>query len=214
MSGIAEPGDAVQAAVLAASTAMEPVEGTVDVDLPAAALWECFRHANLWPRWNACMFWVQNRDLVVGNKLIWAFEPIRWWYLYKLPAIATIVEVAPERTVTWEIAAVPGFYARHSFFVEDLGGGRSRFGSTEKAMGPTFEAARAFWIAHFEFVRDASLEGARLLADVQARTGRLDESTLPSKSYAKTLAALFIVLRIASVLRGILRRIAGGRDRG
>ncbi|HZY42996.1 MAG TPA: hypothetical protein VFF59_13475, partial [Anaerolineae bacterium] len=84
------------------STDMEPVHGTVDVDIPADVLWECFRHANWWPRWNACMWWALNDDLVLGQQLIWAFEPLQWWFLYRLPGMATLVEVEPGRKVTWE----------------------------------------------------------------------------------------------------------------
>ena len=57
---------------------MLPVEGTVDVTVPIQVLWEYFAHGNQWPRWNSCMFWVRNRDLVLGDQLIWVFEPIRW----------------------------------------------------------------------------------------------------------------------------------------
>ena len=49
---------------------------------------------NWWPRWTKCFFWARNRDLQLGQKLIWAFQPIRWYYLYKMFAIANIVEPA------------------------------------------------------------------------------------------------------------------------
>jgi hypothetical protein len=65
--------------------------------------------------------------LVAGRKLIWAFQPIRWYYLYKMFAIANIVNVESQSKVTWEVTALPGFYARHTYHMEDLGNGRSRF---------------------------------------------------------------------------------------
>src|SRR5512132_4476889 len=81
--------------LLAESGDMIPVHGTVDVDIPVGVLWEFFTRANLWPRWNKCFTWVHNRDLELGRQLIWSFEPIRPWYLYKMPAAAKIVEVEP-----------------------------------------------------------------------------------------------------------------------
>src|SRR5919107_2217699 len=96
---------------LAESTDMDPVEGTVDVEVPLSTLWEAFTRADLWPRWNECMLWVRNQDLVAGQQLLWAFRPIRRWYPYMLPAIAKIIEVKDKRRVTWEVAVLPGFYA-------------------------------------------------------------------------------------------------------
>ena len=55
------------------------------------------------------MYWVRNRDLVLGKQLIWIFQPIKWWYLYKMFAIAKIVEVEKEKKVTWEVTALPRF---------------------------------------------------------------------------------------------------------
>ena len=60
--------------ILAESTDMEPVQGTVDVKIPIEELWECFTHANWWARWNACFFWAWNKDLVKGQQLIWFFQ--------------------------------------------------------------------------------------------------------------------------------------------
>lgn len=170
-----------QARQLERSTDMRPVHGTVEVDIPADVLWECFRHAAWWPRWNACMFWGHNPDLKLGDKLIWAFEPLRGWLLYKLPGVATLVEVEPQRKVTWEITVLPGFYARHTYSIEDLGQGRSRFGSWEQAMGPTFRLLKFFWQAHFVFVKNRSLQGARLLESIYQRQHRLDATTLPPR---------------------------------
>jgi cyclase len=166
---------------LAASDDMEPVAGTVDVSIPADVLWDSFRHANLWPRWNRCFFWVHNRDLVRGRQLIWCFQPIRWWMLYKMPAIAKIVEMDPGKKVTWQVTALPGFYARHTYHVEDLGNGRSRFGSWEKAQGWSFRLMKWFWVPHFVFVKDRSLEGARRLEAVYRERGALGEKTIPPR---------------------------------
>ena len=147
--------------MLARSRDMTPVAGTVDVAVPVDVLWECFTHADQWPRWNPCMFWVQNRDLVLGDELIWVFEPIHWWYIYKLPARAKIVELEFQRKVTWEVTFIPSFYARHTYSLEDLGDGRTRFGSWEQAEGASFRLLQAFWLAHFSFVKDASLAGRK-----------------------------------------------------
>jgi glyoxylase-like metal-dependent hydrolase (beta-lactamase superfamily II) len=174
---------------------MTPVHGSVDVDVPVDVLGRAFFQANLWPRWNACMAWVHNRDLTVGDQLIWVFEPIRTWFLYRFPAVATIIEVEQGREVTWEVTALPGFYAQHTYTVTDLGGGRSRFSSWEQAMGPTFRATRAFWMAHFTFVKNRSLQGARLLEAAYRVHGRLGEPELPRRrgsagSLADLLGAL------------------------
>jgi glyoxylase-like metal-dependent hydrolase (beta-lactamase superfamily II) len=96
-------------------------------------------------------------------------------------AIATIVEheaTGPRRKVTWEVTALPGFFARHTYHAEDLGNGQTRFGSWEKACGPSFEGMRFFWQAHFEFVCRESLAGARQLWAVDARDGKVDVEAL------------------------------------
>jgi cyclase len=177
---------------LAGSTDMVPVEGTVDVDVPVSTLWEAFTRADLWPRWNRCMLWVRNRDLVRDRRLLWAFRPIRWWYPYVLPAVARIVEVKDKKRVTWEVTALPGFYARHTYHMKDLGGGRTRFGSWEKVMGRGFRLTRRFWVSHFVFVKDRSLEGARLLEEAYLREGRIDKSTLPGRRGGKMLVLLLL----------------------
>lgn len=168
---------------LAESEDMAPVQGTVDLDIPLSTLWEAFTHADLWPRWNRCMLWVHNRDLVAGQRLLWAFRPIRRWYPYVMPATARIVGVENERRVTWEVTALPGFYARHTYHMKRLRGGRTRFGSWEKAMGRGFRLTKWFWIPHFVFVKDRSLEGARLLEEIYIREGRIDETTLPERRH-------------------------------
>jgi glyoxylase-like metal-dependent hydrolase (beta-lactamase superfamily II) len=109
------------------------------------------------------------------------FEPIRPWYLYLFPATAKIIEVEPNRKVTWEVTALPGFYARHTYTITDLGDGRSRFSSWEQATGPTYRATRSFWIAHFEFVKNRSLQGARLLEAAYRVHGALGPADVPKR---------------------------------
>jgi hypothetical protein len=143
-----------------------PIEGSVEVDLPVEELWQVFRRVRDWPSWNPC-FWiagVRGGSLAEGRTLLWAFEPIKPHYPYKLPAVATLVEVVPQQRVTWEVTLMPGFHARHSYWMEPLGEGRSRFGSWEVAQGPLYRLLRPFWLAHFRFVRDASLAGAARLS--------------------------------------------------
>ncbi|RMF85068.1 MAG: MBL fold metallo-hydrolase, partial [Nitrospinota bacterium] len=176
------------------STDMVPVEGSVEVAIPVHLLWQVFLQARWWPRWNRCFFWVFNRSLQAGKRLIWCFEPIRRWYLYKLPAIATVVEVEPERKVTWEVTILPGFYARHTYFMEDLEDGRTRFGSWEKAQGWSFRLCRWFWIPHFVFVRDQSLQGARRLEEVYRREGKLTEEVLEPRRYRWFFLTLLLVV--------------------
>jgi len=160
-----------------------PIEGHVEIPVPIDRLWEAFSDVRDWPTWNPC-FWtahVRGERLERGAKLVWAFNPIKPWYLYKMPATARIVECDPGRKVTWEVTAFPGFHARHSYLLEDLGAGRSRFGSWEVAEGPTYRLTRRFWLAHFRYVCRSSLEGASSLAGrrvqvrrfgAQADTGR------------------------------------------
>jgi uncharacterized protein YndB with AHSA1/START domain len=179
------------AAELVASTDMDPVEGSVDVAVPVEVLWKMFADPSLWPRWNACMCWAHNRDLVEGDQLVWCFNPIRRAYLYRMPAFAEIIEVEENRKVTWEVgAALPGFFAHHTYWMEDLGGGRTRFGSWEKACGESFRRMRRFWIAHFTFVRDSSMDGVRRLERFYQREGRLDASVLPEPGHEVLASAL------------------------
>lgn len=163
---------------LLASQDMEPVAGTVEVDIPIETLWSCFAHPNHWKQWNSCFFWAMNKELVLGDQLVWAFQPIRKWYLYKMPAIAKIVELEPQKKVTWEVSALPGFYALHTYHMEHLGKGRSRFGSWEQAMGWNFRLMKRFWIAHFNFVKDESLRGAQHLEKIFKSTGSLSKQML------------------------------------
>jgi len=165
-------------AALDQSHDMDPVHGTVDVAIPIETLWELFRRADLWARWNRCFYWARNRDLVAGQKLIWCFQPIRPQYLYKMPAIADIVVAEQPNQATWHVTALPGFFARHTYTLEAVDEETTRFGSWEKATGWEFRATKKFWIAHFEFVCRESLDGARRLAGIYERTGRLDEGDL------------------------------------
>jgi glyoxylase-like metal-dependent hydrolase (beta-lactamase superfamily II) len=189
--------DEIKKSALAESNDMSPVEGTVDVEVPISELWEIFTRADLWPRWNRCMLWVRNRDLVPGRRLLWAFRPIRRWYPYVLPAIAKIVDLEDERRVTWEVTALPGFYARHTYHMRKLGRGRTRFGSWEKAMGQGFRLTKWFWIPHFVFVRDRSLEGSRLLERVYLQQGKLDGHTLP-RAHSRLPVLLLLMPALAS----------------
>jgi glyoxylase-like metal-dependent hydrolase (beta-lactamase superfamily II) len=179
------------AAALAASTDMEPVMGSVDVDIPVGILWKTFADPSRWPRWNDCMCWAKNHDLVEGDQLVWCFNPIRRSLLYRMPAFAEIIEVEENRRVTWEVSsALPGFFAHHTYSMEDLGGGRTRFGSWEKACGETFRRMRRFWMAHFTFVKDSSLEGVRRLERIYRCDRHLDVSALPAASHAPWAGAL------------------------
>jgi hypothetical protein len=148
------------------ATAPLPVQGWTEVAMSVERLWEVFLDVPAWPRWNPCIWRARvagGGELRVGAKLVWAFEPIERRYLYKLPARAQIVEVTPQRRVTWEVVA-PGFHALHSYRFAALGPERCVFGSWEVAEGPAYRALRRFWLAHFRFVCRESLAGARGLA--------------------------------------------------
>ena len=142
-----------------------PIEGTTEVALPVERMWETFLDVPRWRDWNPCMSWarVGGGELKEGATLHWAFKPIKPHYLYRMPAMAKIVEFEPQRKVTWEVRA-PGFHAQHSYLFEPLGSDRCRFGSWEVAEGAGYRVMRRFWLAHFRFVRDQSLAGARALA--------------------------------------------------
>ena len=141
-----------------------PIEGHVDLDLPVERLWEAFLDVRRWAEWNPCIWraGVRGGVLCEGATLVWAFNPIRPAYLYRLPAVARIVELVEHDRVTWEVSA-PGFHALHAYRFRDLGSGRSRFGSWEVAAGPSYRALRRFWLAHFRFVCRSSLAGAATL---------------------------------------------------
>jgi hypothetical protein len=148
-----------------AAVAPLPIEGSVEVAMSVDRLWEVFLDVPGWSRWNPCIWRssVRGGELREGAKLVWAFNPIRPRYVYKMPAVAEIVEVVPAQRVTWEVRA-PGFHALHSYRFAPIAADRCRFGSWEVAEGPTFHALRRFWLAHFRYVCTASLTGARSLA--------------------------------------------------
>ncbi len=143
-----------------------PIEGTTEVSLPVERMWEIFTDVPQWRDWNPCMAWarVSGGELKEGATLYWAFRPIRRRYLYRLPAMAKIIECEPQRRVTWEVSA-SGFHARHSYSFEPLGPDSCRFGSWEVAEGPSYRLMRQFWLAHFRFVCDQSLAGAQALGE-------------------------------------------------
>lgn len=142
-----------------------PVEGYVELDMPVTEAWCVFNDVARWPSWNPCFWWARVRGgrLKLGATLIWVFNPIRPRYLYKLPSVARIVEYEPQRKVTWEVTALPGFHALHSYSFESLGPQRCRFGSWEVAEGVTYRLMRRFWLAHFRYVCRASIAGATKL---------------------------------------------------
>ncbi len=145
-------------------TAPLPIAGSVDLDMAVERLWELFLDVPRWPEWNPC-FWrsrVRGGELRIGARLFLAFNPIRPWYLYKLPATAEIVELERHDRVTWE-ASAPGFHALHSYRFAALDGERCRFGSWEVAEGSVYRATQRFWLAHFRYVCRESLAGAQTL---------------------------------------------------
>lgn len=149
-----------------------PVHGWETVDVPLADVWAAFGDVDSWSRWNPCITAARIRDgeLRVGATLQWIFAPIKGWYPYRLPAVATITEVVPNVRVTWEVS-LPGFHAFHTYlFAPSEVDGRSQFGSWEIARGPMYRLLRPFWLAHFRFVRDASIAGATSLSDRRVRT--------------------------------------------
>ena len=121
--------DEIQSKKLTDSRDMTPVDGYIDVDVPADILWDFFARPNLWSRWNPCFLWAYNTSLVEGERLVWFFGPIKKRYPYVMPAVANIIELTPGRKVTWEVTALPGFYAHHTYSIEPLPNGRSRFRS-------------------------------------------------------------------------------------
>jgi hypothetical protein len=136
--------------------------GSVELELPVGRLWEVFLDVPGWPSWNPCVWRarVHGGELREGATLIWAFNPIERRYLYKLPAVARIVEFEPFDRITWE-ARMPGFHALHAYRFAALGEERCRFGSWEVAEGAAYRALRRFWNAHFRYVCRESLAGAR-----------------------------------------------------
>lgn len=141
-----------------------PIEGAIDVDMSLTDLWRFFADVSGWPTWNACFWWARG-ELKAGTTLYWFFNPVRPRYLFRLPVIARLTECIPERVVTWEVTALPGFRARHTYRFESLGPNRCRFSTWEIAEGPLYRILRRYWLAHFRFVCSSSLEGARSLSE-------------------------------------------------
>ena len=156
-----------------------PVEGAVELDLPLDELWQTFRDVSRWHVWNPCIWKasVTGGRLAENATLVWAFNPIDRRYLYKLPAVATIVDFRPRECVTWEVA-LPGLHALHSYRFAELRGGRCRFGSWEVGEGPLYRGLRRFWLAHFRFVCESSLRGAATLAERRKYTS----ASVPTKN--------------------------------
>jgi hypothetical protein len=148
-----------------AITGSAPVAGAVELAMPVGRLWETFLDVPGWRRWNPCIWRARVRggELRDGATLIWAFNPIERRYLYKLPAIAEIVEFERHDRVTWEVR-MPGFHAVHAYRFAALGDERCRFGSWEVAEGPAYRRLRRFWDAHFRYVCRESLAGASKLS--------------------------------------------------
>jgi glyoxylase-like metal-dependent hydrolase (beta-lactamase superfamily II) len=177
---------------------MDPVDASVEVDIPAEELWAAFSRARLWPKWNKCFLAVQNEQLRLGDQLIWCFGPIKPYYPYVMPAIANIIELEPGRKVTWEVSALPGFYAHHTYSIEPLANGRSRFRSWEKAFGWSFKATKEFWLAHFWFVNQKSLEGARWLEREYQRYGNLSSLTRPPTLLSRVRQSVLTASAVAA----------------
>ena len=57
----------------------------------------------------------------------------------------------------------PGFHALHAYGFAAVGPDRCRFGSWEVADGPTYRAARPFWLAHVRLFAASRLRGAQRL---------------------------------------------------
>jgi pimeloyl-ACP methyl ester carboxylesterase len=186
-----------------------PVEGWVDVDLPLERLWEVFADAESWPTWNPCFarVWVRRGELHEGDRFAWLFNPIRWWYLYRMPVVARLVEWRPRERVTWEVS-LPGFHARHSYRFAARGADGSRFGSWEVAEGAAYERLRAFWLAHFHYVCRSSLAGAESLA--HRRTGVTLDAYGPAGSTPPLIVIPGIDGSIGSVAP-IVERLAARR---
>ena len=155
-----------------------PVRGWGEVDRSIDDVWNTFADVSGWAEWNPCIGWarITGGELRPGSRLIWVFKPIKRWYPYLMPATATITEVIPGERVTWEVT-MPGFHAFHSYVFEADGPTQSRFGSWEIASGPMYRFGRRFWLAHFRFVRDASIAGAATLGDHTVRLIALGPDT-------------------------------------
>ena len=165
-----------------------PISGSVALPIEVRELWQLFANVRAWPRWNPCIWTATltggpslrtGAPPRQGQTLVWAFNPIRRRYLYRLPAFATLVEVVPERRMTWEVTLLPGMWARHTYWMEPLEGGGCRFGSWEVAEGPVYRLLRRFWLAHFRYVCKQSLIGARRLAGARGARRHIPTGPAP-----------------------------------
>jgi hypothetical protein len=159
-----------------------PVEGYTTVDMPVERMWEAQLDVSRWPTWNTCFAWstMIGGRVELGKTLAFVFNPIERRYPYRMPAVAKIVEVVPYERLTWEVK-LPGFHALHSFRFERLDDSRCRYGSWEVAEGALYRIARGFWLAHFGYVCESSLRGARGLAG-SGRPLRYTRAQTPAKN--------------------------------
>ncbi len=143
-----------------------PIAGSVELEMPVDRMWQSFLDVSSWPRWNRSVWRsaVRGGELCCGARLAFAFNPIERRYLYKLPAMAKVVEFEPHDRVTWEVN-LPGFHALHAYRFAAVGEERCRFGSWEAAEGAAYRGTGRFWLAHFRFVCRESLRGAQALAE-------------------------------------------------
>jgi len=160
-----------------------PVEGYTTLDMPVERMWNIQLDVGRWRDWNtcfACSAMIGGGPLELGGTLVFVFNPIQRRYWYKMPAVAKIVELVPCRRVTWEVK-LPGFHALHSYRFERLDESRCRYGSWEVAEGPLYRIAEGFWLAHFGYVCESSLRGARGLAG-SGRPPRYTRAQTPTKN--------------------------------
>ena len=90
---------------------MATVEGYTTLSIPVSEVWRTFLDVGQWHTWNRCFFraWVRGGRLREGATLIWFFNPIKPYYLYKMFATAKIVEFVPEQKVTMGSERPSGF---------------------------------------------------------------------------------------------------------
>ena len=142
-----------------------PVEGYTTLDMPVERIWGFQLDVPRWHEWNTCFAWSRmiGGRVELGRTLLFVFNPIQRRYPYRLPAVAKIVELEPYERLSWEVK-LPGFHALHSYRFERIDDSTCRYGSSEAAEGSLYRSARGFWLAHFAYVCESSLRGARDLA--------------------------------------------------
>jgi hypothetical protein len=152
------------AAVIVPSIGL-PVEGSTTLEVPVERMWAAQLDVPGWHEWNTCFAWSRmvGGRVELGKTLLFVFNPIQRRFPYRLPAVAKIVELEPYERLTWEVR-LPGFHALHSYRFERLDDRTCRYGSWEVAEGALYRVARGFWLAHFNYVCESSLRGARGLA--------------------------------------------------